>query len=115
MFRRDRWFGELKKYLCKIKNCSIDLKLELLFKIFEPQSAYCAFTVGFKHEITYTMRVTSNIVKHITKREGFIQISLTPALVNGHLQENVEKKLLSLQVNSGKMGLVIFFIMANME
>ena len=75
MFRRDRWFGELKKCLCKIKNCSIDLKLELLFKIFEPQSAYCAFTVGFKHEITYTMRVTSNIVKHNETGRFYTDIS----------------------------------------
>ena len=58
MFRRDGWFGELKKCLCKIKYCSIDLKLELLFKIFEPQSGYCAFTVGFKHEIAYIMSQT---------------------------------------------------------
>ena len=38
-----------------------------------------------------------------------MQISLTPALVNGQLQENVGKKLLWLPVNSGKMRLVCYY------
>ena len=38
-------------------------EMELLSHIakVEPQAAYCCFTTGFKHNVTYLMRTTPNI------------------------------------------------------
>ena len=84
--------------------------MELLSKIatIEPQSAYCAFTAGFKHKVTYTMRTIPDICQHLQKLNQYVEHVFTPALIYGHIPSNVESKLLSLHMKLGGMGIVIF-------
>ena len=52
-------------------------QLEFLSKIaaIEPQSAYCAFTAGFKHKVTYTMRTIPDICQHLQKLDQYVEKS----------------------------------------
>ena len=91
--------------------------MELLAKIavIEPQSAYCAFTAGFKHKVTYTMRTIPDICQHLQKLDQYVEKVFIPALIDGHIPNNVERKLLSLPVKLGGMGIVIFADIAKTE
>ena len=84
--------------------------LELLSKIAaaELQSAYYAFTVGFKHKVTYTMRTIPDICQNLQKLDQYFERVFIPALIDGHIPNNVERKLLSLPGKLGSMGIVIF-------
>ena len=82
-------------------------QLELLAKIavIEPQSAYCAFTAGFKHKVTYTMRTIPDICQHLQKLDQYVEKVFIPVLVDRHIPSNVERKLLFLPVKLGSMGI----------
>ena len=91
--------------------------MELLSKIatIEPQSACCAFTAGLKHKVTYTMRTIPDIFQQLQKLNQYVEKVFIPALIDGHIPNNVEKKLLSLPVKLGGMRIVIFADIAKME
>ena len=92
-------------------------QLKLLSKIaaIEPQCAYCAFTAGFKHKVTFTMRTIPGICQHLQKLDQYVEKVFIPALTNGHVPNNIERKLLSLPVKLGGMGIVIFADIAKIE
>ena len=48
--------------------------MELLSHIanVEPQAAYCCFTTGFKHNVTYLMRTTPNINEELRRLDDAI-------------------------------------------
>ena len=62
-------------------------QLELLSKIAtaEPQSAYCAFTVGFKQKVTYTMGTIPDICQDLQKLDHYVENVFIPALTDGHI------------------------------
>ena len=89
----------------------------LLSKIvaIEPKSAYCAFTVGFKYKITYTIRTIPDICQHLQKLDQYVEKLFIPVPVDGHILRNVERKLLPLPVKLGGMEIVIFADIAKTE
>ena len=85
----------------------------------EPQAAYCAFVGGFKHKVTYTFRTVPDIRKHLEKLNQAVDTIFTqthiPTLTDGHFCNEMERKLLSLPVKYGGMGIVIFCDIAEDE
>ena len=81
----------------------------------EPKSAYSAFTAGFKHKVTYTMRTIPDVCQHLQKLDQYVEKLFIPAPVDGHILKNVERKLLSLPVKLGGMEIVIFADIAKTE
>ena len=89
--------------------------MELLSKIaaIESQSAYCSFTVSFKHKVT--MRAIPDICQHLRKLNQDVEKAFIPALIDGYIPKNIERKLLWLSVKLGGIGTVIFVEIAKME
>ena len=85
-------------------------QLEVLSKIamVEPQAACCAFVGGFKHKVTHTIRTVPNIRKHLEKLDQAVDTKFIPTITDGNFCNEIERKLLSLLVKYGGMGIVIF-------
>ena len=49
-----------------------------------------------------------DICGHLQKLDQYVEKVFIPALIDGHIPNNVERKLLSLPVKLGGMGIVIF-------
>ena len=92
-------------------------QLEVLSKIavVEPQAAYCAFVGGFKHKVTYTIRTVPDIRKHLEKLDQAVDTKFIPTLTDGYFCNEMERKLQSLPVKYGWMGIVIFCDIAEDE
>ena len=92
-------------------------QLEVLSKIgaVEPQAANCAFVGGFKHKVTYTIRTVPDIRKHLEKLDQAVDTNFIPTLTDGYFCNEMERKLLSLPVKCGGMGIVIFCDIAEDE
>ena len=91
--------------------------MELLSKIaaIEPLSANCGFTAGFKHKVTYTRKTIPDICQHLQKPDQYVEKVFIPPLIDGHITNNLERKLLLLPVKLGCMGIVIFADTAKTE
>ena len=74
----------------------------------EPQSAYAAFTSGFRHKMTYFMRTIPNLQDVLKPLDKFITEKFIPAITEGHILSSDDRKLLSLPVRMGGMGIPIF-------
>ena len=84
----------------------------------EPQAAYAAFVSGFKHKLTYHIRIRSirsNIKQHLTRLDAIVDNVFIPAITDGHLCTTNERLLLSLPVKKGGLATPIFSTMANFE
>lgn len=88
---------------------------EVLSKIavVEPQAAYCGFGCGFKHEIAYTIRTVINICKYLEKLYHAVDTKFITTLTDGHFCNKMEKKVLSLPVKHGGMGIIFCDIAEN--
>ena len=95
--------------------------MELLSKIAatEPQSAYCAFTAGFKYKVFYTMRTIPDICQYLQKLDHYVEKAFLYQLLlivqKHHIAKNIERKLLTLPVKRGGMGTVISVDIAKKE
>eukprot|EP00794_Sanderia_malayensis_P003908 gene3908-biopygen3346 len=65
---------------------------------FYPQSAYCAFTAGFRHKLNYVIRTINNIEHLLEPVENAIRNKLIPSLCEGRSCNDLERDLLSLPV-----------------
>ena len=74
----------------------------------EPQAAYSGFTSGFKHKMTYFMRTIPNVNEILAHLDKVIDNEFIPAVTEGHVCSNDERKLLSLPVRMGGLGIPIF-------
>ena len=74
----------------------------------EPQAAYAAFTSGFRHKVTYYMRTIPNLEGVLKPLDKFIDEHFIPAITEGHICSNDDRKLLSLPARLGGMGIPIF-------
>ena len=74
----------------------------------EPQAAYCCFTTGFKHKITYLMGTTSSIDEELRRLNAVINKKLIPSFTENKLCGNDKRHLLSLPTKLGGMGIPIF-------
>ena len=74
----------------------------------EPQASYAAFTAGFRHKVTYFMRTIPNLEEVLKPLDDVIDKSFIPAITEGHVLSSDDRKLLSLPVRLGGMGIPIF-------
>ena len=74
----------------------------------EPQSAYTAFTSGFKHRMTYFMRTIPNLQDVLQPLDDTINTKFIPAITEGHNCSEDDRRLLALPVRLGGLGLPIF-------
>ena len=81
----------------------------------EPQAAYSAFTSGFKHKLTYFIRTISDIKEMLTPLDNVIDDQLLPALTDGQIISEDDRKLLSLPVRLGGLGIPIFSELSGKE
>ena len=81
----------------------------------EPQTAYCGFTTGFKHKVTYLMRTTPNINEELRQLDDAINNKLIPSFRENKLFGNHERLLLSLPTKLGGMCIPVFSQIANVE
>ena len=70
-----------------------------------PHCAYTAYVFGFQHKYTYTMRTISNIENEFVPLEDTIRNTFLPALLNGHICNDEERRLFSLPVKQGGLAI----------
>ena len=98
------------------RNCFMELcenwcwQLEELSKIArtEPQAAYSAFTAGFKHKLTYFLRTIPNVAELLKPIDEVIDNKFIPAITEHQNVSDSDRKLLSLPVKLGGLGIPIF-------
>ena len=74
----------------------------------EPQAAYSSFTSGFRHKTTYFMRTIPNIENEMSELDRIIDEEFLPAITEGHNFSADERRLVSLPVRMGGLGIPIF-------
>ncbi len=74
----------------------------------EPQAAYAAFTAGFKHKITYFIRTIPNVSETLKPLDEVINNKLLPAITENQAISNDDRRLLSLPVKMGGLGIPIY-------
>ena len=74
----------------------------------ETQAAYSAFTAGFKHKVTYFIRTIPNLENVLKPLDKYIDDHFIPAITDGHILSRDDRKLLSLPVRMGGLGITIF-------
>ena len=110
--------NKVKKWIKKIEKLSE-------IALFQPQAAYLAFTTGLRHKYTYISRTTPNIKEHLIKLDHVINTKFLKAIVintkflkaiteQQDLSVN-ERKLLSLPVSLGGLGIPIFNDLCDVE
>ena len=97
----DKWCKELN-LLCEIANI-------------QPQAAYSCFISGYKHKFNYIMRTIPNINHLMSRIDEIILNKFIPAITDGIIINQSERKLLSLPAKLGGLGLPIFSETSDME
>ena len=92
---------KLEQWIKQIENLSIIAR-------YEPQAAYSAFVAGFKHKLTYYIRVTNEIAPFIEQLDHIINTKFLPAITEGHEFSEDERQLISLPVRLGGLGIPVF-------
>ena len=80
----------------------------------EPHAAYTCFVSGFRHRITY-LRVIPDFCKALKLLDAFINEQFLPVLTPGYHCSEIERKLISLPVRFGGLGIPIFSEIAQQE
>ena len=85
-------------------------QLEVLAKIamVEPQAAYSGFTAGFKHKLTYFLRTIPDLCEILKPVDDVINNKLMPAITERQTISEESRRLLSLPVRLGGLGIPIF-------
>ena len=98
-----------EKYVGELVNTWVD-QLQTLAMIAksEPQAAYTAFTSGFRHKITYFIRTIPDLQDVLKPLDKVIDSKLIPAITEGHYCSSRDRRLLSLPVRLGGLGIPIF-------
>ena len=86
------------------------LQLEELAKIAmsEPQAAYSSFAAGFKHKLTYFIRTIPDLSEILKPVDDVINNKLIPAITVRQNISSENRKLLSLPVRMGGLGIPIY-------
>ena len=74
----------------------------------EPQAAYAGFTAGFQHKMTYFIRTIPDLAEILKPLDDFINDKFIPAITEGHVLSAADRKLLSLPVRYGGLGIPIY-------
>ena len=85
-------------------------QLEVLSEIAksEPQAAYSGFTAGFQHKMTYFIRTIPSLTDILKPLDECINNKFIPAITEGHVLSEADRKLLSLPVRFGGLGIPIY-------
>lgn len=79
------------------------------------QAAYSAFVSGFKHKLNYVLRIIPSIEEDLRPIDHSIRTKLIPAFCDERSCNDTERKLFSLQVKCGGLGIDNFTKNANFE
>ena len=92
-------------------------QLEELSKIAqaEPQAAYAAFTSGFRHKVTYFIRTIPDLKEVLQPLDRMVDEQFIPAITEGQIVSKDDRKLISLPVRLGGLGIPIFAEMCDRE
>jgi hypothetical protein len=75
--------------------------------LYEPQAAYAAFVSGYQHKFNYFIRTLNGMNQHLQPLDNVIDNKFIPAITEGHRCTPDERKLLSLPVRYGGLGIPI--------
>ena len=90
----EEWISQLEQ-LSSIAKC-------------EPQSAYCAFTAGFKHKLTYFIRTIPDLSEILKPLDDVINNKFIPAITERQAISDDDRRLISLPARSGGLGIPIY-------
>ena len=106
MIGRDKYKEE---YLTeKIDQWNAEIRVLSDIAKIEPQAAYSCFISGYKHKITYCMRTMPNIEHLLQPIDFTILTEFIPAITNGTIINETERKLFALPTKYGGMGIPTF-------
>ena len=91
----------------KIESWVKQLETLSIIAQYEPQAAYSAFVSGFKHRFTYHTRTLENIQPLLAQVDHIIDTKFIPAITEGRVLSTMERKLISLPVRLGGLGIPI--------
>ena len=74
----------------------------------EPQTAYSAFVSGFQHKMTYYIRTIPNLAPILKPLDDYLTENFIPAITEGHILSEADRKLISLPVRYGGLGIPIY-------
>lgn len=99
-----------ENYIRELMNDEWLPQLEELSKIAtsEPQAAYSAFTAGFKHKLTYFIRTIPHLSDILKPIDDIINKQFIPAITERQAISEEDRRLLSLPVRMGGLGIPIF-------
>ena len=80
---------------------------------FHPQSAYCAYTAGFRHKFNYFLRTIADIASLLQPLENIIRNRLIPSLLENRAVSDEEHDLISLPTKLGGLGIPVVTKIAN--
>ena len=100
--------NKVKKWIKEIEKLSE-------IALFQPQAAYLAFTTGLRHKYTYISRTSPNIKEHLIKLDHVINTKFLKAITEQQDLSVNERKLLSLPVSLGGLGIPIFNDLCDVE
>ena len=106
-----------KKNISETKYIHGKNKLEILSKIAEiqPQAAYSAYMLGFKHKFTFFLRTVPDTADYLLPIEETLRSRFIPAITGGHICSDAERALLAPPVKFGGLGLQNLCEVANTE
>ena len=92
-------------------------QLEVLSEIAksEPQAEYSAFTAGFKHKLTYFIRTIPGLSELVKPVDDIMNKKFIPAITDRSAISEEVRRLLSLPVKLGGLGIPIFSECAPIE
>ena len=101
--------------LDKINQWSSELQLLCEIAKIEPQAAYSCFVSGYKHKLTYYMRTIPGISHLLQRFDDIILTEFIPAVTGGMKINQTERRLISLPVKYGGLGIPIFSEVSDQE
>jgi len=90
----NEWVNQIKE-LTNIAKC-------------EPQAAYSAFISGFQHKMNYYIRTIPNLSNLLKPLDDVLTQSFIPAITEGHILSELDRKLISLPVRYGGLNIPIY-------
>jgi hypothetical protein len=101
--------AEYKKEYCEDKVNNWVKELTILCEIAEtqPQSAYAAFTQGYRSKFTYFLRTIENFEQFVNPVETVLTEKFIPALFGTEAPNNIPREVLSLNPSEGGLGITI--------
>ena len=80
-----------------------------------PQAAYCGFTTGLRHKVTYLMRATPNLNEKLRRLDDAVNNKLISFFTESKLCGNDERLIISLPTKLEGMCIPVFSKIANIE